>query len=138
MHAEKIKYEDFFGNEREEEFMFNLTEAEVTTMQLSTAGGLEAHIRKIMSTQDGPKVVDLFKELILAAYGEISPDGRKFVKIDPVDHHRLADDFAATNAFSDLFMRLATNTDDAIAFVKGIVPDKASDAISQAKVNPIK
>lgn len=131
MYPIEMTYEDFDGNERTETFLFNLTETEVTTMQLTTAGGLEAHIKKIMSTQDGPEVIRLFQELILRAYGEKSPDGKKFIKIDPVDHHKLSDDFEATNAYSDLFMKLCTDADEAIAFVKGILPKKASDAIEE-------
>ena len=40
MVVEKIKYTDFNGVEREEEFMFNLTEAQITEMELTTDGGL--------------------------------------------------------------------------------------------------
>ena len=74
-----ITYTDYNDNERTEDFYFNLSKAEVTEMELSTTGGLAEMIQKIVTTQDGPKLVKIFKDLVLAAYGEKSPDGRRFI-----------------------------------------------------------
>ena len=117
-----VTYTDYNGVERTEDFYFNLTKAEVTEMELSTAGGLEAMIRKIVAEKDAPAIVKIFKELVLKAYGEKSPDGRRFIKNDEV-----REAFSQTEAYSDIFMELATNADAAAAFVNGIIPsmDKA-------------
>ena len=48
MYAKKIKYNDYNGNQREETFHFNLSEAELTEMQLSCEGGLDGIIKKIV------------------------------------------------------------------------------------------
>ena len=77
-----ITYTDYNDNERTEDFYFNLSKAEVTEMELSTTGGLAEMIQKIVTTQDGPKLVKIFKDLVLAAYGEKSPDGRRFIKTE--------------------------------------------------------
>ena len=112
-----IKFVDYNGNEREEDFYFNLTKAELTEMELSTEGGMEQLICKIVSGQDNKKIVEMFKKIILKSYGEKSPDGRRFIK-----SQELSDAFSQTEAYSELFMELATDADAAAAFVKGIMP----------------
>ena len=122
MVVEKIKYTDFNGLEREEEFMFNLTEAEITEMELTTDGGLSDSIKKIIAAQDTPQIIKVFKMLLLKSYGEKSADGRRFVKSD-----KLSEEFSQTNAYSQLFMKLATDDKAAVAFINGIMPDSMQE-----------
>ena len=122
MVVEKIKYTDFNGLEREEEFMFNLTEAEITEMELTTDGGLSDSIKKIIAAQDTPQIIKVFKMLLLKSYGQKSADGRRFVKSD-----KLSEEFAQTNAYSQLFMKLATDDKAAVAFINGIMPDSMQE-----------
>lgn len=112
-----LTYTDYDNNERTEDFYFNLTKAELTEMELSTSGGLETRIRKIIATQDIPEIVVIFKELILKSYGEKSPDGKRFIK-----SKEISEAFSQTEAYSDLFMKLATDADAAADFVNGITP----------------
>jgi len=112
-----IKYTDYDGNERTETFLFNLNKAEITEMELSTSGGLVKIIEKIVEEQNTPKIITLFKEIILKAYGEKSPDGKYFVKSE-----QLSTAFSQTEAFSELFMELATDAEAASAFINAIVP----------------
>ena len=122
MVVERIKYTDFNGLDREEEFMFNLTEAEITEMELTTDGGLSDSIKKIIAAQDTPQIIKVFKMLLLKSYGEKSADGRRFVKSD-----KLSEEFAQTNAYSQLFMKLATDDKAAVAFINGIMPDSMQE-----------
>lgn len=112
-----ITYTDYNGSERTEDFYFNLSKAELMEMELSTTGGLAETIQRIVKAQDAPAIIKIFKDLVLKAYGEKSPDGKRFIK-----SKELADSFAQTEAYSDLFMELATNADAAAEFVNGIVP----------------
>lgn len=112
-----INYTDYNGVERKEDFYFNLSKAELTEMELSTAGGLAEMIQKIVDTQDTPKIVKIFKDLVLKAYGEKSLDGKRFIKNDEI-----REAFSQTEAYSELFMELASDADAAAAFVNGIVP----------------
>jgi hypothetical protein len=113
-----IKYIDFDGNPREETFYFNLTQAEITELELSEeGGGLTAKINKIVEAQDNATIIKLFKEIIGKAYGEKSADGKYFVKNDQV-----RDAFMATQAYSDLFVELSTDAGAAAAFMNGIIP----------------
>ena len=122
MVVEKIKYTDFNGLEREEDFMFNLTEAEITEMELTTDGGLSDSITKIIAAQDTPEIIKVFKMLLLKSYGEKSADGRRFVKSE-----KLSEEFSQTNAYSQLFMKLATDDKAAVAFINGIMPDSMQE-----------
>jgi hypothetical protein len=117
MIAETIKYTDFNGTEREEVFHFNLTEEEATTIELSAEGNsFQDMVAKIAAEQDGKKIIEAFKLIIEASYGIKSVDGRRFEKSDVI----LAN-FKSTAAYSKLFMRLATDTDFAVAFTRGLV-----------------
>ena len=113
-----IKYTDYNGVERNEDFYFNLSKAEIVEMNLSTAGGLDEMINRVVAAQDAPSIIKIFKELILKAYGEKSPDGKRFVKSE-----ELSRDFSQTEAYSNLFMELATDAEKAAEFVNGIIPN---------------
>lgn len=112
-----ITFTDYNGVERTEDFYFNLTKAEVMEMEMSTSGGLAETIQKIVAAQDAPAIIKIFKNLVLKAYGEKSPDGRRFIKSDDISAA-----FSQTEAYSQIFMELATDADAAAKFVNGIVP----------------
>ncbi len=116
-----ITYTDYNGEERTEDFYFNLSKAELMEMEMSTSGGLAEMIERIVAAKDAPAIIKVFKELILKAYGEKSPDGKHFMK--QRDGVKLADQFAATEAYSQLFMELATDDEKAAEFVNGIIPN---------------
>lgn len=116
-----ITYTDYNGVERTENFYFNLSKAEVMEMEMSTDGGMAESIQKIVDAKDAPAIIRVFKDLVLKAYGVKSDDGRRFMKTKP-DGSRYADEFAQTEAYSQIFMELATDADAAAKFVNGIVP----------------
>lgn len=117
MIKETIAYTDYNGVERKEDFYFNLTKAEIMEMEMSTQGGLAEMIQRIVAAQDQPAIIKIFKELIIKAYGVKSPDGKRFIKNEDV-----INEFIQTEAFSQLFMKLATDADAASKFVNGVVP----------------
>jgi hypothetical protein len=124
-----IKYTDFDGNEREETFYFNLTKAECMEMELSTNGGLENVVRSIIEAKDSKMIVEIFKDLILKAYGEKSPDGKHFYKSPEISAK-----FASTEAYSELFMELSSDADAASKFFNGIVPQVPEDVKRAAEM----
>ena len=122
MLSKSIKYTDYNGVEREEKFLFNLSKAELMEMEMGTAGGLAESIRHIIETQDGGLIMKTFKDLILKAYGEKSADGKRFIKVNDAGVP-LSVAFSQTEAYSELFMELATDSIAAAKFVEGIVPN---------------
>lgn len=130
MYAKKIASMNYnTGEKKERTYYFNLTKAELMEMQLSVDGGLQEYVQKIIETEKTPQLVELFKKLILMSYGEKSDDGMRFMK-KAQDGHRLSDDFEQTDAYSELFTELATNSESATAFVNGILPSDIADQVS--------
>lgn len=123
MLKETRTYTDYDGVERTEDFYFNLSKAELIEMQSSESGGLDKYIERITQEQDMKKIIAFFKELVLKAYGKKSDDGRRFIKSEEISK-----EFSETEAYSDLFMELATDADKAAKFVNGLIPnDLASE-----------
>lgn len=127
MYKKTITYKDYNDEERTEDFYFNLSRAEVTQMELATEGGLGAMIERITKARDIPAIMDVFKDLILRSYGQKSPDGRRFIK-----SKALSEEFSQTEAYSNLFMELATNANAASAFVNGIMPSDQKPAANSS------
>ena len=128
-----ITYTDFDGNERTEDFYFNLTKAELMELELSKEGGMQKQIDKIIASQSIPQIVEIFKTLVLKAYGEKSDDGRRFMKTPEITQA-----FKETQAYSDIFMELSTDDKAAAAFIQGIIPEDytiTDEEIEKAKKN---
>ena len=109
MYTKVIKYEDYDGNQRTMEAHFHLNKAELIEMQASWDGGLEK----------------VLKMIILKSYGIKSLDGNRFQKSPEITA-----EFTQTEAYSELFMELATNDQAAAEFVNGILP---KDMIAEAE-----
>ena len=124
MLKKNIKYVDYDGNDRAEDFYFNLNKAEVIELQLGTVGGLTKTLEKIVQEKDTSRIIEYFKTIILKAYGEKSADGRRFIK-----RQELRDAFEQTEAYSELFMELASDAKMAAEFINGVLPKEAADAI---------
>lgn len=125
-----IKYTDYNGTERVEDFYFNLTKAELMELELSTVGGLSTMLEKIVASVEVDQIIRIFKEIILKSYGEKSADGRRFIKND-----ELTEAFTQMEAYSNLFIELATDSDAAVAFINGIMP---SDVMMDVDVKELK
>ncbi len=125
MLKKNIKYVDYDGNDRAEDFYFNLNKAEVIELQLGTVGGLTKTLEKIVQEKDTSRIIEYFKTIILKAYGEKSADGRRFIK-----SQELRDAFEQTEAYSELFMELASDAKMAAEFINGVLPKEAADVNS--------
>ena len=112
-----VTYVDYNGMQRTEDFYFNLSKAEVAEMEMSVEGGLSKMLETIVASKDNVQIVNLFKQMVLKAYGEKSADGRRFIK-----SKEISEAFSQTEAYSEIFMELALNEDAAAAFVNGIMP----------------
>lgn len=117
MLKETITYINFDGVEVKKDLYFNLTKAELTQMQLEEKGGLAAKLQTIVDEKDSTKIIAVFKDLVLKAYGEKSPDGEYFFKSDEIRAK-----FEATQAYSDFYMKLVSDPDKAAAFIKAVLP----------------
>lgn len=128
MITQSIKYTDYFGRERTEEFAFNLTKTEL--VKLSTSD-FKDNVEKISSSQaNDAAVIDLLRTLILTSYGRISMDGSRFEKSE-----ELRNEFEQSAAYDALFMDLAQHPDKLQAFFSNIVPaDMKSELVKSFSV----
>lgn len=124
-----ITYPDLDGNPVTEDFYFNLSKAEIAEMELSHKDGLSGYLNTIVESQDGSEIIATFKTIIATSVGVRSEDGKRFIKNDEI-----RDNFLQTNAYSELFMELATNAEAAAEFIRGIVPaDLAKNMVEEAE-----
>ena len=117
MYKINIKYTDYNGNEKAEDFFFHLNKAEIMEWEFSEVGGLKAKIERIIASQSVPEIAELFKEIITKSYGVKDPSGKRFIK-----NKEVLDEFVQSEAYSELYMMLATDSDAATKFVNGVIP----------------
>lgn len=112
-----VSYVDYDGNDRVENFYFNLTQTELTDLSVKHSGGLNDYIQSIIDAKDVKELYSLFKEIIDMSYGKKSEDGRRFMK-----SQEILDDFKQTLAYDKLVVSLANDEEEAAAFIQGVIP----------------
>jgi hypothetical protein len=111
-----ITYTDYNGNKRTEDFYFNLNKVEVSEMEASRPGGFSQAVKEIVDAKDDKQIIQIFKEVILKAYGEKSPDGKRFIKSEEI-----SEAFSQTEAYCVLFTEIGGSEEAAEAFMNGLI-----------------
>lgn len=132
MLVKQITYTDYNEVERKEKFYFNLTEAELTELELTMAGGFRERMQKITDAKDISELYTQFKKLVLMSYGKKSEDGKRLIKTEEVKQ-----EFMDNPAFSKIMMELVTDSQKALDFVNGILPEsiRANEPSRQIEVS---
>lgn len=128
MYKKVITYENYDGEERTMDAYFNMTEAEVMEFNFAWDGGLNDFLKKMVDEKDQKRLIEFIKILILKSYGERSLDGNRFIKTPEI-----TEAFTQTPAYSEMFMMLATDDQEASNFVNGIIPKKLRDRAEKAQ-----
>lgn len=128
MFKKTVTYTDYNGVERKEDFFFNFSKAELTEMEMGTTGGYAETVQKIVNAKDAPALIKLFKELVLNSYGVKSDDGKRFIK-----SKELSEAFSQTEAYSQIFMELATDDKAAAEFVNHVIPADLARKVAEQK-----
>lgn len=126
MYKIKETYTDYLGVERTEEFYFNFNKAELIKLELSVGGGMLTMLKTLIEKKNIPEMIKVFDMIIDKSYGVRTPDGRGFVKNEEV-----LNDFKSTEAYSNIFMRFATDAKFASDFVNNIIPKELTDEIAK-------
>lgn len=71
----------------------------------------------LIKAEDTPTLMEIFQKIMDMSYGVRDADGIHFYK-RPND----LEDFKATDAYSELYTKLATDDVAAAAFIKGVLP----------------
>lgn len=117
MVKKKVVYEDFDGNKREDEYLFNLSKADAMDLQVMYEGGFSDYVQKCIDKNDQKALMEVFKELVKRAYGVKSPDGKHFYKDE-----KIWEDFHSSAAYPELMYELATNETSASNFFNAVMP----------------
>lgn len=111
----EITFTNFDNVEETETHCFHLSKAELIQMEVEYPDGITDHLTKVSESKDGKLIIGTMKDLILRSYG--IREGNRFRK-----NAQIREEFESSEAFSELFMELATNAESAAAFVVGIMP----------------
>ena len=122
MLKKSITYDDLNGIEVTDDFYFSFTQLELLELDLEV-GGIEDVIRELSATTDGKRAYKLFKDVILAAYGEKSDDGRRFMKVDP-QGNPLKYNFEGSPALSVMIIEFLQDPNLGAEFLRGTLPSK--------------
>ena len=130
MLKKRIKYTDFNGNPRDEDFYFNLTKAEIARLQYSENGGLAERIKGIARSHDNNEILRLFEEIILMSYGKKSEDGRRFMKGEEISK-----EFLESPAYDELYFELVGDAEKFADFVNGLIPPDLAKEVERMKAS---
>ena len=119
-----ITYTDWNGEERTEDFYFNLTRVEVLELEydVDAEGSLTEWLTDLVKSRDIDRIIRTIKKIILTAYGEKSADGRRFMKSDEIRRS-----FEENPAFDELYMTMVTDSSKAAEFLTSIMPSSVRE-----------
>lgn len=116
MFKKRIKYVDFNGSPREEDFYFHMSPVEMTRLEAKIGGlTLDTYTQKLVANQDLSEMVSFIEDLVLSSYGEKTQDGTRFIK-----GQKIREKFEYSQAYAELFEELLTNPESAKKFSAGI------------------
>lgn len=127
MLKKSITYENFDGDMVTEDYYFHLSKADLIELEVSKEGGLQKWLETIVRANDGAQIMAEFKKIVLASVGQKSADGKRFIKTP-----EFREEFAASEAYSALFMEIVYDPSKAAEFVNGVVPHGLRDEVSKA------
>lgn len=129
-----IKYKDYAGNEKVEDFYFNMSKGELVLMEMSSVDenteGMNDKLNRLIASRNGKEIADTFKEIVDLSYGERTVDQTRFQKED-ANGKSLAVRFRSTGAYSELIYELATDADKGAEFVNGLMPAGLRDEVKK-------
>jgi len=122
-----ISFKDLDDNDVDEEFYFTLSLSEITLMEVSHSDGLEGHLKKIIASKDGVRIISAMQDMVAMSVGKRSENGR-FVEKSPA----ITQSFMQSGAYEEFFLELVTDADAAAEFIKGIVPTDMAKRVEDA------
>lgn len=125
MIKQTITYMDYNGNERTEEYWFNLSKAELLRLETTTKGGFQKMLENAVASEDNYRIIEVFEDLIKHSIGMKTLDGKYFKK-----SKEFTEDFVQSEAYSTLLFDLLQDAEKANAFIRGIMPN---DLLAQAE-----
>lgn len=126
MFVKKITFTNYLGIEKTKECHFQLTKTELGEIAFSMKGGFIANIQRMMDDLDEPELLKNFKKIIFMSYGEISPDGDRFMKSEEISRA-----FSETPAYDILMQELQSNEEMFSEFMHNIIPPDLAESLPE-------
>lgn len=126
MFSRDFEYTGYDGKPKKDTYFFNLNEAELYEIDLSSIHGFTGLMNKLMKEERTKEIVEYFKSIILSSVGVVSPDGRKFIK-----NEEIKEDFYRSKAYSMLFVELVSSGEKLAAFLKAAIPEEIRKAMEE-------
>jgi len=125
MVSKTIKYVDYNGVEKTGTYWFNMSRADLFSLELEGDEGWTDRVKRLIAEQNTREVVKIIEKFIRDSYGVKTPDGG-FDK-DP----KHLEKFMQTDAYSELIWEFVEHPDEFGEFINGIVASvkKKVDAI---------
>jgi len=121
-----IKYKDFDDQDVEEEFYFNISEAEIIELEHEHKGGMSGWLEELVKIEDNKRLFAELKNIVLLSYGEKSPDGKQFVKSPEIRAG-----FESHAAYNALMYEIFSDEGNAAAFLTGVFPERVRKEIAE-------
>lgn len=133
-----ITYTNPFTNQEvTEEHYFHISKADLVEMEMEEnkatytkdgkqLTGMQAKLQQIVDSEDGRAIMAEFKDIIRRAYGK--KDGDRFLK-----SKEIWEEFAATEAFSQLIFEVCTDANASAEFINGIIPNNLEQIAAEVK-----
>ena len=119
MFSRTFEYKGYDGQPKKDTYYFDLNEAELYELDLSSIYGFSGMMTRLLKEERTKEIVEAFKGIILGSVGEVSPDGRRFIKND-----QIKEDFHRSKAYSMLFVELVSSGEKFAEFLKGAIPEE--------------
>ena len=127
MYTMDFVYTNYFGETVKETCRFQLTRPEVMEIATGVKGGFEAAAQRMVETHDEAALFNNFQNIIAKSYGEVSPDGRRFIKSS-----ELSKAFLETPMYEQLFDKLISDPEFQREFITGLVPKDSQADVGKA------
>jgi hypothetical protein len=124
----EISYTNFDDEKVTETFYFNISKSELVELDVEHQEGMYEWLQTMQKTNDKKTLFHEFKKIVLMAYGQKSPDGKRFIKND-----ELREEFSQSAAFEELFVQLMTDETVIATFIKGVLPKDLSEEVEKSQ-----
>ena len=128
-----IKYVDFNGAEREEDFYFHLSTPELTRLEAQYNGDVMEFAAETIQNEDFMGMVKVLEDLLLGSVGEKTADGRSFMKSEEIRSR-----FEHSPAYAVMFEEIFTDPEASLAFGSGIVSPISPNEEKQKQIKELR
>lgn len=130
MFKQNIKYTDFNGQERQEDFYFHLSTPEVIRLEAEIGEPIDVHTKKLSSELNLKELLAFLETMILSSYGKKTVDGKSFTKTP-----ELRREFEYSQAYAEFFEMLIKDPQLAQKFGQSVADNGKKKNQVQPKVS---